>query len=242
MAKNRRGREVDDDARANGDAIKSSAGSASATPVPFNNVRRDSGRRLEMIWLHCLEAVGDFMLSVPPTEMGRYGHLFVQEQVTFHNRLHEAANTVFIGFGLLDDLLNRRAIAEPDRRTGGINHQMPREIARDLRLVLQHELLELSDVVEFPAIPKLPLRFNRQRVVEIKRPAVLALAELRKLILGVSTIEIAPAPHDVEILQREALWIDLVVTIGTTLVRPMLGELLAYRYRPTRIGIDGRHA
>src|SRR4051812_39743795 len=119
---------------------------------------------------------------------------------------------------------------------------MPCEITSDLRLILENQPLEFSDVVELPPVRQLAVGFNGQRVMKIKRPAVLALTEIGNLVLVVSAIAIAPAPHDIEVFQGEALRIDLVMTGGATRVGAMLVELLADGHCSTGIGIDSGHA
>src|SRR5688500_17352218 len=112
--------------------------------------------------------------------------------------MDEAAHTVIARARLLQNLFDGRAIAETNRGASRVNCEVSREIPRDLGVVLQDQLLELANIGEGPAIRQLPVRFDGQGIMKIKWPAVLALAHLRDLVLGVTAIAIAPGTHHIK--------------------------------------------
>jgi hypothetical protein len=91
-----------------------------------------------------------------------------------------------------------------------------------LRLILKNQSLEFTDVFELPPIRQLSMRFDWQRIIKIKWPAVLAKTDLGHLVLGVPPIAIPPRAHDIEAFEGKALRIDLNVTHRAALIRAML--------------------
>jgi len=47
------------------------------------------------------------------------------------------------------NLLDRRAVAEADRRAGGERHELLRQVAGDLWLVVEEQALELAHIANF---------------------------------------------------------------------------------------------
>ena len=86
MAKNRRGRGVSAAARLNGTVIESNSGSASATPVAFRNVRRESGRRLVLASTKAAGIYTDFSYR------GDDILLFGRESAGVPDHVHETAD------------------------------------------------------------------------------------------------------------------------------------------------------
>src|SRR3954465_9501708 len=103
---------------------------------------------------------------------------------------------------------------------------MVSEVAGNLRLIFEHQPLELADVVERSPIRQAALRFNAERVMKIEGPAVLAQAGLGNFVLRIPAVAIAPSAHNIKILQSESLRIDLVVTHGAAHISAMFFELL----------------
>src|SRR5688572_19586197 len=112
--------------------------------------------------------------------------------------------------GCLQDFFDGGAIAEADWGSGGVHRELAGEIPRDLRFVLQNELLEFAYAIERPAIGQFAPRIDGQRIVKVERPAVLALSEFRQLVLRITAVAVAPAAHDIEVLERKTLRIDFV--------------------------------
>src|SRR5260221_3223031 len=117
------------------------------------------------------------------------------------------------GTGALQDVFNFRAIGKADGRSGGIDGQLPGEIARDLLFVVQEKLLEFADVAELPAIRQLTAGIHWQPGVKGEFLSGLADPFLgRALALG--AIALAPAAHDIKVFQGEARWINFDVMGG----------------------------
>src|SRR5262245_48928105 len=93
--------------------------------------------------------------------------------------MDEAARAVVLRAGALQDFLDRGAVAETNRRAGGVNGELPREVARELGLVGEEQAFEFADILERAAIREHPARIHGQRVVKRERPAVFAEAALR---------------------------------------------------------------
>jgi len=54
--------------------------------------------------------------------------------------------------GTREDPFDRLAVGKTNRRTGPINRELPHQIACDLFLVSEQQLLEFTDIAEFPAV------------------------------------------------------------------------------------------
>ena len=68
--------------------------------------------------------------------------------------MHERAKPVVPGAAPGHQLLDDLTIGKLDVRPGGVSEQLPREVARELVLVREQELLVLVDVPELAAISK----------------------------------------------------------------------------------------
>src|SRR6478672_6323445 len=84
-------------ARANGAAIDSSNGSASATPAPRRNRRREIGRRVE---------ANGAMPVGPGRSLIAGPFLLVAEELAFHERVNDAPHTVAAPLCRGEDLLD----------------------------------------------------------------------------------------------------------------------------------------
>ena len=115
-------------ARANGARIDSRNGSASATPAPRRNRRREIGRRVEA---NGAADVG------PVCVVHRRSFLLVPEQLALHDRVDDAAHAVLAGLRRVEDLLDLVPVGEPHRRPRGEDRQLPDQVPRDRHLVLQ---------------------------------------------------------------------------------------------------------
>src|SRR5262245_55665181 len=76
----------------------------------------------------------------------------LKEQLALHQRVNEAPHAVMAGTGALQNVLNLFAVGEADRGAGGIDRQLPDEIAGDLLLVGEQQLFELAHVAELSAV------------------------------------------------------------------------------------------
>src|SRR5438046_3520559 len=99
----------------------------------------------------------------------------VPEQFALHQFVDEAADAVMAGTGAFQDLLDRFAVGEMDRRAGGINRQLPREVAGELFFVVEQELFQFANVAEFPAVGQFAAGVHGQRLV--KRQILAALGD-----------------------------------------------------------------
>src|ERR1700678_4228089 len=133
-------------ANANEGAIESSMGSASTTPTPCRNLRRERAPAAAT-WEPGAgrEGGGVFMGD----------GLLVEEKAALYNLMHEGAHAVLPGGGVLQDPLDLGPVAEPDGRAGRIDKELPREVSRDLPLVVEQQPLEAADVREGPAVGQL---------------------------------------------------------------------------------------
>src|SRR5882762_787914 len=98
----------DDDvaARENTGSIESSSGSESTMPAPRRNWRRDTARRVATKEPGCCGVTDGFF-------MGR--RLFVEEEITPDDLANQAAHAVVAGARVLENFLDRRAVAETHR-------------------------------------------------------------------------------------------------------------------------------
>src|SRR5207247_2661444 len=98
-----------------------------------------------------------------------------------------------------------------NRRAGGIDRQLLRQVASELLFVGQQEVLQFANIAELPTVGELAAGVHRQRVMEGESLSALGDA-LRRLATGLRPIAVPPAAHDVEILEGEARRIHLRVT------------------------------
>src|SRR5438105_7023733 len=165
---------------------------------------------------------------------------FVPEQFALQQFVNEAADAVMAGAGAFQDLLDRFAVGEMDRRAGGIDRQLPRQVAGELFFVREQELFQLENVAEFPAVGKFTAGVHGQRVVE--REFLSAFGDApRQFAFGLRTIAVAPAAHHIKVLQREPRRINLGVAGVAGFQGAMFVELLADGHRAANVRIDGRH-
>src|SRR5712671_3113574 len=117
------------------------------------------------------------------------------------------------GTGALEDLLDLRSVTETDRRAGGIDGELSRQIAGDLFLVPEQEALEFADIAERAAIGQLAAGIDGLRGVKGEFLPVLAQALVRHAV-ALRPVALAPAAHDIEVFQREPGRIDFRVAGG----------------------------
>src|SRR5436190_24238991 len=107
--------DADSAAFAKGASIESRNGSDRAAPVPRRKERREMARRLETKGAVQGLFVDVFMIL---------GCLLVQEQLTLHDRMHEAAHPVLPRARKLHDAFNLLPVGEAHRRTRRVNGQL----------------------------------------------------------------------------------------------------------------------
>ena len=88
----------------------------------------------------------------PPINGLSSAELLRVEQIALHDRVHQVANAVSFFSCRLDNPVQGCAVGEADGRTGGVNHELLREIAGQRRLTIEEQLLEFTDVAETASV------------------------------------------------------------------------------------------
>ena len=116
----------------------------------------------------------------------------------------------------IEDGGNLIAIREADRSSGSIHQKLLGQITGNGFLILQQELLELEDIIEGIALGRDSggIDFIPDEVHKLVPASTQTFDPLRSL--AQRAVVLTPVPHDVEALQREARWIDLLV--ATTVI------------------------
>src|SRR4051794_22466742 len=127
----RRGDVCVDFSWANSGTMQSSIGSARQTPAPRRNERRGSGRTA--IW-------GASVTSV------------LQENPAADQRVYQIARAITIGGAGIEHALNLRPIRKAHRCSGGVDRQLPEQIARQLPGIFRKNRLEIADIAETPSV------------------------------------------------------------------------------------------
>ena len=108
-------------------------------------------------------------------------------------------------------------------------------------LVARKQALERADVAEGAPVGQGAARVDGGAGVEGVLLAVVSNARFRRPV-GKGAVAVAPAPHHVKVLEREARRVDLGVAGGAGLQGAMLLELRADGRRAAGVRLDGRDA
>src|SRR4249919_3752440 len=90
--------------------------------------------------------------------------------------MHQRFHTEVSGSGVLENALDDRPVAKPYGRTGRVDDELAGEIACDLRLVVEQQLLQFADVTEFASVRQRAARIHRLRRMEDEGLSVFAEA------------------------------------------------------------------
>src|SRR6185436_9654052 len=97
----------------------------------------------------------------PRRNSRRFILLLTPEQVAQDDLPNNRPHAVAALLREVEDRLDPRPVAEPDGRPGRVDQELPREVPRDLALILEQQRLELGHVLEAAPARKLPRGIHR---------------------------------------------------------------------------------
>src|SRR5579872_1915688 len=135
--------------------MASKSGRESRMPAPRRNRRRETARRVATKGPLTGGVCFGFGII-------RFLNLFVQEHVALDDFMDQAPHTVTLGAVLRQYLCDDGTVGKPDGCAGGVDGQLPREVARQQFRVGQEELLEFADIMKLSSVRQLAAGVNLQ--------------------------------------------------------------------------------
>ena len=147
--------------------------------------------------------------------------------------MDQGLEAVIVAARAADDGFDVRLVCGGRGRAGGVSEEFLGQVAGELVLVGEQQLLELVNVAEAPSV--------RQHVGGVHGGAGAHAAALAVLLtaVGEGAVVFAPAADNVEALQREAGRVNLRMAARARLDFAMLRELVADGRGPANVRLDG---